>query len=174
MGKTLKCDLCDKPATVHLTQIVSNKIHKVDLCESCAQEKGVTDPNGFSLADLLVKGLAGQTEEPVAPVSSGPVCPSCGFTLSKFKKHSRLGCPDCYTTFAESLHPMLANIHKGTRHAGKVPQGALERKSLLDRLATLEDSLREAVASERYEEAAGFRDQINELKAQLPAATVAP
>ena len=55
MANPLKCDLCTKPATVHLTQIVNNKVHKVDLCEACAQAKGVTDPAGFSLADLLVK-----------------------------------------------------------------------------------------------------------------------
>ena len=55
MANSLKCDLCAKPATVHLTQIVNNKIHKVDLCEACAQAKGVTDPSGFSLADLLLK-----------------------------------------------------------------------------------------------------------------------
>ena len=55
MANPLKCDLCAKPATVHLTQIVSNKVHKVDLCETCAQAKGVTDPSGFSLADLLLK-----------------------------------------------------------------------------------------------------------------------
>ena len=53
MANPLKCDLCSKPATVHLTQIVNNKVHKVDLCETCAQAKGVTDPSGFSLADLL-------------------------------------------------------------------------------------------------------------------------
>ena len=52
MANSLKCDLCSKPATVHLTQIVNSKIHKVDLCEACAQAKGVTDPSGFSLADL--------------------------------------------------------------------------------------------------------------------------
>ena len=55
MANPLKCDLCSKPATVHLTQIVNSKIHKVDLCEACAQAKGVTDPSGFSLADLLLK-----------------------------------------------------------------------------------------------------------------------
>src|SRR6186997_2242998 len=55
MANPLKCDLCSKPATVHLTQIVNNKVHKVDLCEACAQAKGVTDPSGFSLADLLLK-----------------------------------------------------------------------------------------------------------------------
>ena len=55
MANPLKCDLCSKSATVHLTQIVNNKVHKVDLCEECAQAKGVTDPSGFSLADLLLK-----------------------------------------------------------------------------------------------------------------------
>ena len=55
MASNLKCDLCSKPATVHLTQIVNNQVHKVDLCETCAQAKGVTDPSGFSLADLLLK-----------------------------------------------------------------------------------------------------------------------
>ena len=52
MAENLKCSHCNNPATVHLTQIVNNKIIKVDLCESCAQAKGVTDPEGFSLADL--------------------------------------------------------------------------------------------------------------------------
>lgn len=171
MGKNLKCDLCSNPATVHLTQIVSNKIQKVDLCESCAQEKGVTDPNGFSLADLLVKGMGGAIEEPVAPVTSGPVCSSCGYSLAKFKKTSRLGCPDCYEAFAEALEPMLATMHKGTRHEGKVPHEALERKSLLDRLESLEARLKKAIEAEKYEQAAEFRDQINELKTQLPILT---
>ena len=56
MANPIKCSLCGKPATVHLTQIINNKIHKVDLCEDCAKAKGVTDPAGFSLAVLLIKG----------------------------------------------------------------------------------------------------------------------
>ena len=39
MANSLKCDLCSKPATVHLTQIVNSKIHKVDLCEACAADE---------------------------------------------------------------------------------------------------------------------------------------
>ena len=52
MASPLKCDLCTNPATVHLTQIVNNKVHKVDLCEACAQAKGVTDLSGFSRHQL--------------------------------------------------------------------------------------------------------------------------
>ena len=74
MANPLKCDLCSKPATVHLTQIVNNKVHKVDLCEACAEAKGVTDPGGFSLADLLLKASLTPDAAPPAP---GTRCPRC-------------------------------------------------------------------------------------------------
>src|SRR5207245_9738395 len=49
------CCICkEKEATVHLTQIAGHKMRKVDLCEECARTKGVNDPTGFSLADLLL------------------------------------------------------------------------------------------------------------------------
>ena len=159
MASPLKCDLCSKNATVHLTQIVNNKVHKVDLCEACAQAKGVTDPSGFSLSDLLVKASL----NPEAP-ADGIRCEHCGFTQNDFKKHGRFGCPQCYSTFSSMVEPMLDNMHKGTKHSGKVPQKALERQSLYDRLTQLEDNLEAAIKSERYEDAARFRDEINQVK----------
>ena len=159
MANPLKCDLCTKPATVHLTQIVNNKVHKVDLCEECAQAKGVTDPSGFSLADLLLK--ASLNPEPVA---AGVRCEQCGFTQNDFKKQGRFGCPACYDTFSSLIEPMLDTMHKGTAHTGKVPQKALARKSLYDRLTKLELDLTEAIKSERYEDAARTRDEINQVK----------
>src|SRR5262249_47565502 len=158
MANPLKCDLCSKPATVHLTQIINNKVHKVDLCESCAQAKGVTDPGGFSLADLLLK--ASVTPEPAGALR----CEHCGFTQADFKKHGRFGCPHCYETFKTLVEPMLDNMHKGTNHTGKVPQKALDRKSLYDRLTELEVNLDQAIKSERYEDAARYRDEIHQVK----------
>jgi protein arginine kinase activator len=160
MANPLKCDLCSKAATVHLTQIVNNKVHKVDLCEECAQAKGVTDPSGFSLADLLLK--ASLNPEP-APMG-GLRCEQCGFTPADFKKQGRFGCPACYDAFKGMIDPMLDGMHKGTVHAGKVPHKALERKNLYDRLTKLETDLSEAVKSEHYEEAAKCRDEINRVK----------
>ena len=161
MANPLKCDLCSKPATVHLTQIVHNKVHKVDLCEECAQAKGVTDPSGFSLADLLLK--ASLNPEP-STGSVGMRCEQCGFTQNDFKKHGRFGCPACYEAFKGLVEPMLDNMHKGVTHTGKVPARALERKSLYDRLTKLELDLNEAIKSERYEDAARARDEINQVK----------
>jgi protein arginine kinase activator len=167
MANPLKCDLCPKPATVHLTQIVNNKVHKVDLCEECAQAKGVTDPSGFSLADLLLK--ASLNPEPVA---AGVRCEQCGFTQADFKKHGRFGCPHCYETFRGIVEPMLEGMHKGSEHKGKVPRRAIERRSLYERLTKLELDLTEAIKTERYEDAARCRDEINQVKqafGQTPA-----
>jgi protein arginine kinase activator len=159
MNSPLKCDFCDNPATVHLTQIVNNKVHKVDLCEDCAQKKGVTDPSGFSLADLLLKASLNPEKS-----LSGSRCQKCSFTQADFKKTGRFGCPSCYDTFKEMIDPMLDGMHKGSTHLGKIPKVALTRKSLYDRLTKLESELSEAVKSERYEEAARFRDEINQVK----------
>ena len=88
----MKCDVCkETEATVHLTQIISGAMHKIDLCEACAKTKGVSDPTGFSLTDLLL-GL-GQTENPSSSTTSSTEmrCAGCGMTQSDFKKSGRLG-----------------------------------------------------------------------------------
>lgn len=172
MASNIQCDLCGKPATVHLTQILNNKVHKVDLCEACAQAKGVTDPSGFSLSDLLSKAaLMPESTSDATSNASSLRCKACGFTEPDFKKHGRFGCPECYDTFKEMLTPMLENMHKGTTHAGKVPARAITRKSLYDKITELETSLNEAVKTERYEDAARFRDEIIQLKSTQKAAT---
>ena len=163
MASNLKCQLCSKPATVHFTQIVNNKVHKIDLCEACAQAKGVTDPSGFSLADLLVKAALNPEQVP----GSGLRCETCGFTQGDFKKHGRFGCPECYKTFEAMVDPMLEGMHKGTKHIGKRPQGIEEGPNLSERLNQLETDLHEAIRSERYEDAAKYRDEITQVKLTL-------
>jgi protein arginine kinase activator len=120
----------------------------------------VTDPSGFSLADLLLKASL----NPDAPGAAGVRCEQCGYTQSEFKKQGRFGCPACYGTFLNLLEPMLENMHNGVAHTGKVPTRALERKSRHDRLTKLELDLTEAIKTERYEDAARTRDEINQVK----------
>jgi len=49
------CAICkQREARIHLTQIVGDKIQKVDLCEQCAKAKGVMDSTSYALADLLL------------------------------------------------------------------------------------------------------------------------
>ena len=160
------CTICkEKPATVHLTQIVGDKMQKLDLCEDCAKTKGVNDPTGFGLvADLdLMLGLgAAQQLEQVAG-GAGLKCPRCGFTQADFKKSGRLGCPECYATFAEGLAGLLKSMHKGTRHIGKAPEALRATRENADRLKSLQAKLAKAIKDENYEQAATLRDEIKQL-----------
>jgi protein arginine kinase activator len=165
------CCVCkEKEAKVHLTQIVGEKLQKVDLCESCAADKGVNDPAGFSLADLLM-GLGASQEMEQAVGGSEVKCPHCGFTQADFKKAGRLGCPECYVTFAEGLESLLKSMHKGTRHTGKAPKSLKEARALTERLDSLNKKLEKAVANENFEEAAEVRDEINLTKEKLTSRT---
>ena len=161
------CDICKQNvATVHLTQMVEGKTKKVDLCEACSKEKGVDDPTGFSLADLLL-GLGAAQEMAQAAAGSDLKCPACGFTQADFKKTGRLGCSTCYVTFTEALTALLKAMHKGTAHVGKVPQRAHREGELSDKMRNLNESLQKAVAEENYETAASLRDQIKQLEGEL-------
>ena len=63
----MQCDNChDRPAAIHLTQIVNNSVTTLHLCEQCAAEKGVQThasvEKKFPLSDFLAsmgKGAAG-------------------------------------------------------------------------------------------------------------------
>lgn len=165
------CDICKKNvATVHLTQMVEGKTKKVDLCESCSKEKGVDDPTGFSLADLLL-GLGAAQE--IAQSSTGGElrCAGCGFTQADFKKAGRLGCAECYTTFADGLENLLKTMHKGTKHVGKIPQIMRKSQDLSDRLKQLQKKLDKAVADEDFEAAVHLRDEINQVKSRISELT---
>ena len=157
------CSICnEKPATVHLTQIVGEKMQKLDLCEDCAKAKGVNDPSGFALADLMLGlGASQEIEQAVGGVETK--CPRCGYTQADFKKSGRLGCSECYKTFAEGLAGLLKTMHKGTRHVGKVPEALRASREQSDRLKTLQKKLEKAVKAENYEDAAKLRDEIREV-----------
>ncbi|MEA3209211.1 MAG: protein arginine kinase activator [Chthoniobacter sp.] len=158
----MNCDVCKQnPATVFLTQIVDGKMQKVNLCESCSKEKGVTDPTGFALADLLLGLGAAQEIEKGSGVTK---CPACGFSQADFKKTGRLGCAQCYETFGEALTTLIKQMHKGTEHTGKVPQRLLQTMERENQLKELQRTLRKAVASEDYESAAQIRDQIRKFE----------
>lgn len=147
-------------------------MQKVDLCEDCAKTKGVNDPMGFSLADLLL-GLGASQEMEQTAGGTETSCPRCGFSQADFKKSGRLGCPECYRTFADALEGLLKTMHKGTRHVGKAPESLRATRDLTDRIRALQKRLAKAIETEDFEQAAVLRDEIKQASAQLgsPAAS---
>ncbi len=159
------CDVCKcNDATVFLTQILEGKMQKVNLCDACSKEKGVQDPTGFALADLLLGIGAAEELEKGANTQR---CVVCGYTQADFKKTGRLGCSTCYQTFLEGLTTLLKAMHKGTEHVGKLPQHAHRTIELTDKMKNLTASLEKAVAEENYETAATLRDQIKQLEMEM-------
>jgi protein arginine kinase activator len=162
----MNCDVCQKEkATVYFSQLIGGKLQKVNLCKACAEEKGVTDPTGFALADML-EGMGEETvtEKPLMP--GDLVCEACGFTQTDFKKTGRFGCAHCYEVFSGGLENLLEAMHKNTEHHGKVPHNFEAAKALHDRLSNLRTNLEASVEAENYEEAARLRDAISQLEAE--------
>ncbi len=166
----MKCDNCNKPATVHLTEIKGGKKVEKHLCEQCASAsegvpmKGAHSPH-TPINELLTNfvlqhsGLAKET---------GTTCEHCGITWAEFRQNGFLGCEHDYTLFEKDLTPLLQRAHEGaTHHVGKVPMRrggtGVPAKRGMD-LARLRKELARAVETEDYERAAKLRDQIRQAE----------
>jgi protein arginine kinase activator len=164
MSANKMCSMCkEKPATLFLTKIsADNKKQDLNLCDACAKAKGLdNDPTAFLVPDadiMLGLGASQELEQAVSGVETK--CARCGFSQADFKKSGRLGCPDCYKTFAEGLSGLLKTMHKGTRHTGKTPEALRQNREAVDRLKLLQKKLAKAIAEEDYETAAVLRDEI--------------
>ena len=159
------CDICGKSeATVHLTEIINDKVSNLPLSEESPPEKGQEMEEHFGLSDLLA-GLAdfGTTVEPEATLEALK-CNSCGFSYLDFKKIGRLGCGDCYDSFKNKIAPLLKRIHGADKHVGKVP--LMVGKTVKDTkdLHDLKMKLDKTIQLEEFEEAARLRDKIRELE----------
>ncbi len=169
------CDECGKnKATVHLTEIVNEQVSKLNLCESCAKEKGSDVEQHFGIADLLAALSDVEPKNPTtgAPAVSKLKCASCGMVYEDFKKMGRLGCSKCYNSFRTNLTPLLKRIHGSTTHLGKSQneESMKEQKAhskVHEELQQAKDLLTKAIKKEEFEEAAALRDKIQFLENKL-------
>jgi protein arginine kinase activator len=155
----VKCQICDNPASVHLTDIVNKKKRELHLCERCARERNlIPDQPGpqldlKALLNMLVNPFP-QAGEAADEVPRAVACEVCGITLDEFKAEGRLGCPHDYESLRAGLEPLLERIHRSVTHAGKAPRAV--------RVGEWKRQMRAAVAAEDYEEAARLRDLIRQ------------
>lgn len=160
----MKCQFCENPATVHLTDIINKKKREVHLCEECAREHHLIPDSQQELnVPALLQFLMGQALGAKSQGDPNSVaCPHCGIKYAQFRAQGRLGCPEDYEIFRAALEPLLERIHRNVRHAGKAPTRfrALRQRA---EAADLRRQLDEAVRDERYEEAARLRDRIRSM-----------
>ncbi len=163
----MKCDHCNRPATVHSTEIHGGKMVEKNLCEQCAAKLGLQATKAHTpINELLTKFVMAhsgvQTEQPTS-------CDQCGMTWAEFRQNGLLGCPADYDRFDADLTPLIQRAHEGaTHHVGKTPSHAGPagpRRKLLD-LGRLRKELQRAVEAEDYETAAKIRDQIKQAETE--------
>ncbi|MCL2752558.1 MAG: UvrB/UvrC motif-containing protein [Defluviitaleaceae bacterium] len=98
------------------------------------------------------------------------VCSNCATTYSGFKKSGKMGCAVCYTAFGEQITQALKNIHSSSVHTGKIPNSKNNRFSELITQRELNENrllLKKAIEAENYEDAARYRDIINDLQSGI-------
>jgi protein arginine kinase activator len=156
------CDICHKNnATVHLTEIVNDKVVEMHICQVCAKLKAEELKEQLDISNLL-GGLVGVGE--LHKEETSLKCSSCGLTYSDFRKKGRLGCGKCYVTFKNQLLPLLKKIHSSTHYSGKFPSRISQKTSPETKVKELKDRLERAIQLEEYEDAVGLRDEIRKLE----------
>lgn len=163
----MKCDNCNKAATVHLTEIRNGKKIEKHLCEQCAaQSEGMPQVKGHTpINELLtnfVMAHSGLQKE------MSLTCDQCGVTWAEFRQNGLFGCEHDYDVFEKDLTPLLQRAHEGaTHHTGKTPArtgGAPKPKKKSADVGKLRKELQRAVELEDYERAAKLRDQIRQAE----------
>ncbi len=169
------CEKCKKrTATVFYKENINGKLRSYSLCGECAaklREKGdlqdITSMIGsfadpFSeLHDDLFGGFFGM---PTLKSASAEKRCSCGCSYSDIVKEGRVGCPQCYTVFADELEHTIHSVHGTTSHHGAVPARHRAKQARDRQLKSLKASMQDAIKKEDFEAAARLRDEIRTLE----------
>ena len=166
----MNCQNCnERPAVIHLTQIVNNSVTTLHLCDVCAEEKGVqtgATATKFPLSDFLASmGKGAAAHLPATDERTG--CETCGATLGDFRDTGRLGCPSCYDSFYEHLRDLLRRLHGSSKHMGERYEGEAAVPATDSPAGAMDDlriQLRDAIQSEQFELAAQLRDRIKAME----------
>ncbi len=174
------CEKCKKrTATVFYKENLNGKLRSYSLCGDCAaklREKGdlqeITSMIG-SFADpfseLQSDFFGGFFGMPVLKSASNEKRCTCGCTYSDIVKEGRVGCPECYTVFADELESTIHSVHGTTAHTGTVPSRHRARRARAEQLGRLKRALQDAIKKEDFEDAAHLRDEIRRLESENPS-----
>lgn len=169
----MDCETCkERPATLHLTNIINGKKTEIHVCQQCAKEKGYieSDEDAYSIHDLLSDLFNFKSSYSKQPAQNAheihqSKCNKCGMTYQEFAKVGKFGCSNCYQSFADRLNPIFQRVHsENIEHNGKIPKRQhvhLQKKRLLQ---DYRETLQRLIEEENFEEAAKVRDKIRAVE----------
>ena len=171
------CEYCkQRQANVMVTQIQNGQQMERHYCDVCAEHfhpfQFQTTEEPASFQQLISNWFnfapsAAKKENAVAEGQQSNTCPTCGFTYRQFLKKGKFGCENCYETFYKQLPQLLERIQAGTKHVGFVEEVPSSEK-IEQKISQLREHMQEAIAEERFEDAAKVRDEIRLLESKIP------
>ena len=177
------CERCNKKkATVFYRENIGGRVKALRLCGECAEvleQAGELEDISAAVAGFISPFFLsdeGIFNLPFHPFTEGATgtgtsqrrkCPLCGATAEDIGRMGKVGCATCYEVFADELTGAIRSAHGRAEHTGRVSAGYRARMEKVERLAKLKKQLKEAVVNEQYESAAGLRDEIRALEAEL-------
>ncbi|MBN1765565.1 MAG: UvrB/UvrC motif-containing protein [Sedimentisphaerales bacterium] len=159
----MQCQMCDKHATVHLTEIINGQKMERHLCDECAQKEGITVKTHQIPINELFSNLvdAQQESRELADLN----CPQCKIKWTQFRKEGLLGCPNDYLAFEKPLRTLIERAQDGaTSHVGKVPKNSEGKMADQLKLLRFRQELYKALEQEDYETAVRLRDEIRKFE----------
>jgi protein arginine kinase activator len=159
-----KCDKCNRPATVHMVEIVKGQKQEKHLCDAHAEEEGLAGKSVNNPVNELLTNFV-KVHSGLVPQPQEASCEECGMAFSEFREKTLLGCPSCYRSFEKQMGPLLERAHGGgTHHIGKVPRRAGVDEHRQQLILQMRKRLEHAVEGEDYELAARLRDEIRRVE----------
>lgn len=158
------CEKCRKnEAVIHVVKIVNGKKSEAMLCEKCARElssmplRDSINSENKSMIESKFRDFFNTLEK---NNKFDVICKKCGTTYGEVKKTGKLGCSECYDSFADSLASKIKEVQGYDKHIGKVPAGEKNRLITNKKVSELKEELEKAIVKEEYEKAAVIRDEI--------------
>ena len=153
------CEKCNThPAVVYYKQTLNGITSKYNLCKNCAAISGahIDANNNLFKSIMLVKSPSSQVQQVLK-------CHFCGYTYDMIVATCKVGCAQCYTTFAHQLSDSLRRIHGNNYYKdfSLIIKDTPRKTNPIDELRT---QLKSAIIAENYEQAAILRDQIKTLE----------
>ena len=96
----MRCQRCQKDASVHLTERIKGQRRELHLCQSCARKAGLSLPESppnlalDAVVESLIVANVGELVGELAELT----CPDCGIKFMEFRAGGRLGCPGAART----------------------------------------------------------------------------
>jgi protein arginine kinase activator len=163
------CEICEiKEATIKFTQVINKKKKELNICKTCAEDKGFTNPlTGFpKIIGGVILGILGELPGKAKDEHVNLRCRHCQLSWQEFQEKGVLGCGSCYESFTEPISKLLRKMHGSNKHIGNRPIGKRKGGSI-DELNRFRNELNMAIKAENYESAAELRDKIRDIEANF-------